>query len=126
MQKGNDKMAKTNHMIYVPAQTCSEEFNYQEWEECRKVNFERLKEIEEKAIANGGILYRFLYESVADGKAIYQIIKVNKRTVRVRLCSVDGCFDDYVVPQWGEEATINIEYAESGIKWQDAWRNRKF
>ena len=117
-------MTKINPMLYVPIKIHTENDSWQKWEECRKANLEHLEEIEKKAIANGGLLHRFLYESVADGKAIYQIIKVNKKTVRVRLCCVDGCFSDYAVPQWGDEATIDIEYAKSGIKWQDMWRNR--
>lgn len=119
-------MTKINPMLYAPVKTCAIDDFSEKWEECQKANTERLKEIEDKAIASGDIMYRFLYESVADGKAIYQIIKVNKKTVRVRLCCIDGCFSDYVVPQWGDEATIDIEYAKSGIKWQDMWRNRKF
>ena len=119
-------MAKTNPMLYEPVMIPPEEFNYEEWEKCRTANVARLKEIEQKAIEDGGLLHRFLYESVADGQAIYQIVKVNKKTVKVRICSVDGRYCDYVVPQWGIEATINIEYAEAGIKWQDMWRNKKF
>ena len=109
-------------MIYEPVKVCTEENFCKTWEEVRKANEEHLQKIEEKAIADGGLLHRFLYESVADGKAIYQIIKVNKTTVRVRLCSMDGLYDDYIVPQWGEEATISKEYAISGIRWQDTWR----
>ena len=117
-------MANKDPMIYQPIKAYDGPYNYEKWQECREANFNHLKEIENKAIASGGLIYRFLYEAVADGKAIYQIIKVNKRTVRVRLCDIDG-YADYVVPQWGEEATVNIEYAESGIKWQDAWRARR-
>jgi hypothetical protein len=62
-------------MIYVPAQTCTEEEYSKRWEECQKANSARMKEIEEKAIANGGLLHRFLYESVADSKAIYQSLR---------------------------------------------------
>lgn len=114
-------MAK-NSMIYEPVMTCTEEDYSKMWEACQKANTEHLEEIEKKAIAAGGILYRFLYESVADGKAVYQVIKVNKTTARVRLCVVDGCFADYVVPQWGNEATVSLDYVKKGIEWQDAWR----
>ena len=118
-------MANSDPMIYKPVRLYDEGHDWKELEACRKINFERLKEIEEKAIKDGGLLYRFLYESVADGKAIYQIVKVNKRTVKVRLCSIDGYYNDYVVPQWGEEATVSIAYATSGVNWQDMWRKRK-
>jgi hypothetical protein len=109
-------------MIYKPAKTCTLETFSKDWQECQKVNTELIEKIESQAIANGGILHRFLYESVADGKAIYQIIKENKKTVRVRLCCIDGLFADYVVPQWGEEASISKEYAERAIHFQDIWR----
>ena len=118
-------MAQIDSMIYKPVKIYTEDDSWEKLEECRNANFAHLKEIEEKAIASGGLLYRFLYESVADGKAIYQIAEVYKRTVRVRLCSMDGCYNDYVVPQWGEEATVPITYATSGVEWQNMWRKRK-
>ena len=113
---------KNNTMIYEPVKVCTEENYSRTWDEVQKANIAHLEKIEAKAIEQGGLLYRFLYEPVADGKAIYQIIKVNKRTVRVRLCSIDGLYYDYMVPQWGEEATVPIDYAQSGINWQNAWR----
>ena len=113
-----------NSMIYEPVMTCSEEEFCKKWKDCQEANMKRLNEIEDKAIAQGGLLYRFLYEGVADGKAIYQIIKVNKKTVRVRLCCIDGCFYDYVVPQWGDEATVPKDYVESQIQFQDLFRDR--
>ncbi len=113
-----------NSMIYVPAKICSIEEFAEKWEECYKANKARMDEIEKAAIANGGLLYRFLFEPIADGKAVYQIIKVNKKTVRIRLCCIDGCFADYVVPQWGEEAIIPITYAESVINFQNMWKKQ--
>lgn len=111
-------------MIYVPVKTCTIEEYTKKWEECTRDNRAKIDEIEKKAIANGGLLHRFMYEPVADGKAVYQIIKVNKKTVRVRLCCIDGCFNDYVVPQWGDEATIPIDYAQSVIDFQNLWRTQ--
>jgi hypothetical protein len=111
-----------NTMIYEPVMACTEENYCQTWKTALEVNEAHMQAIEQKAIESGDILYRFLYESVADGKAIYQIVKVNKRTVKVRLCSLDGLYCDYVVPQWGTEATIPIDYAKYRINWQDTWR----
>lgn len=113
-----------NSMIYEPAMTCSEDEFCKKWKDCHDANMARLNVIEAKAIAQGGLLYRFMFEPVADGKAIYQIIKVNKKTVRVRACCIDGCFYDYLVPQWGDEATIPIDYAESAINFQNMWREQ--
>lgn len=110
------------NMIYSPQKVCTEENYIEMYADVCKTNETHIENIEKQAIANGGLLHRFLYESVADGKAVYQIVKVNKTTVRVKLCSIDGLYDDYVVPQWGKEATIPMSYAENSIRYQDAWR----
>ena len=110
-------------MIYAQVKTCKESEYLSKWEECIKANEKHLEEIEEKAIANGGLLYRFLYESVADGRAIYQIIRVNKNTARVKICQIDGCYNEYIVPQWGHEATVPLEYIQKQINFQDYWRS---
>ena len=110
-----------NDMIYKPAIVCTEENYATMWEKAVEENGKKIKEIENKAIAQSSLLYRFLYEGVADGVATYQIVKVNKNTVHIRLCIIDGLFADYVVPQWGTEATISKEYAEKGIRAQDMW-----
>ena len=111
-----------NEMLYQPVKTCVNYTDYREVEDAQKQNLARIEEIEKAAIARGGLLHRFIYESVADGKSIYQIIKVNKKTVQVHLCPVDGLYSDYVVPYWGMRATIPIEYAEKSIRAQDTWR----
>lgn len=109
-------------MLYSPVKRCTEENYFDTYTEVTETNLKRIKEIEQKAIADGGLLHRFLYESVADGQAIYQIIKVGKRTVKVALCSIDGLYINYVVPQWGDLSTIKKDYAERSIRMQDAWR----
>lgn len=110
------------NMIYKPLKVCTEENYIETYVDVCETNEKHIEEIEKQAIANGGLLHRFLYEAVADGKAIYQITKVNKTTVRVKLCSIDGLYDDYIVPQWGKEATVPISYVEHSIRCQDAWR----
>lgn len=111
--------------IYKPVEVRTEGSSLKEWSDCEKANWKHLHEIENAAIEAGGLLHRFMYEPVADGKAIYQIIRVNKKTVRVRACSIDGLYYDYIVPQWGEEATIPKKYAEKAIGFQDFWRGAK-
>ena len=113
-------MGKTS--VYKPIMVCSEEHYLRCCDEARKLNEAEIERIEELAIAEGKILHRFLYEAVADGKAVYQVIKVNKRTARVRWCQIDACYADYVVPQWGMEATVPLEYVEQSIRGQDALR----
>jgi hypothetical protein len=113
-------MSKAN--IYKPVMVCSEEHYMKYFEDAHKRNWDELKRVEANVIAEGGILHRFLYEAVADGQAVYQVIKLNKKTAKVRWCQIDPCYADYVVPQWGMEATVSLEYIENAIRWQDAMR----
>ena len=119
--KGDVKMER-NKMLYTPAVTCTEEEYCKKWEGAMKANEKRIDDIEKKAIESGEMLYRFITEPVADGKAVYQIVKVNKTTVKIKLCQIDPLYCDYVVPYWGTEATIKKDYAEQSIRAQDALR----
>ena len=110
---------RINPMLYVP-RTCTEDQYLSRWQVITQANEKRLNQIERKAIKNGGLLYRFIYEGVADGQAIYQIIRVNKNTVRIRLCSLDPCYAEYVVPYWGKETTISKKYAWKQINNQNS------
>lgn len=115
---------QNNDMIYAPVMICDPNNYAKTYEQVMATNTDCLEKIEATAIKEGGLLHRFLYEAVADGKAIYQIIRVNKKSVRVRLCSLDGLYYDYSVPQWGNEATIPLQYAQSRIDWQNAYLKR--
>lgn len=117
-EKGGDIVKDA--MIYKPVKVCTEENICETWLDVCRTNEKRIREIEKKAIANGGLLHRFLYESVADGRGVYQIVKETDKYVQVRFCSLDG-FQDYVVPQWGMEAIISKAYAQDSINRQDAW-----
>ena len=109
-------------MLYSPVKVCSEDKYFEQYQDVVDANMKHIKQIEKEAKSKNTILHRFLYESVADGQAIYQIVKENKQTVQVAICSIDGLYyNDYMVPQWGEKATIPKEYAEHGIRCQDAW-----
>ena len=83
------------------------------WDENQK----RVMEIDKEGKVKGELLGRMIMEPVADGKACYQIVKVNKRTVRIK--SVKGIGDDYTVPYWGDEASIERSYAENHIAYRD-------
>lgn len=107
--------------IYKPVKIYNDG-NIDELMDCIRVNEQHMNEIEKAAIEEGGLLHRFIYEPVADGKAIYQIVRVNKRTVNIRLCSLDGKYADYVIPYWGESASIDKAYAEASIQRQDTMR----
>jgi hypothetical protein len=107
--------------VYVPVKVYNDG-KIDELMDCIQTNEKHMNEIEKAAIAKGGLLHRFIYEPVADGKAIYQIVRVNKRTVNIKLCSLDGKYADYIVPYWGESASIDKTYAEMAIKNQDVLR----
>lgn len=86
-----------------------EKFDVDEWLKVTEENEERIRELDKQAKEQGSILYRFLYEPVADGIGVYQIIKVNKKSCRVRYCSTNG-FNEYQVRQWGKTATVPMQY----------------
>jgi hypothetical protein len=77
-------------------------------------NFARLQECDNKAKERATLVGRFIQEPFADGYATYQIIKENKSTVRIRVCT--GLGDDWVIPYWGEEATIEKSFALEHIQ----------
>lgn len=82
-----------------------------------KENQKQLDQIDSEAKANGELLWRYIQEPCADGYAVYQIVKVNKKTVRIRNCT--GLGDDWVIPYWGGETTIGRDYAELKTKRKD-------
>lgn len=85
-----------------------------DWKERFERNWKHLKNCDEKAAAKGSLVGRYIDEPFADGKAIYQIIKENKKTVRIRVCT--GLGDDWVIPYWGEETSIKKDYALQKIR----------
>ena len=79
--------------------------------------FKALREQDATAKAAGELLGRYIQESYADGYAFYEIIKVNKKSVRIQV--VTGIGDDWVLPYWGVATSIPIAYAEQNIKRRD-------
>lgn len=82
-----------------------------------EANSQLITEIDSKVKEKGELLHRFIYEPYADGNAVYQIIRVNKKTARIKVCKEIG--DDWVVPYWGEESTIPLHYAEMSVARRD-------
>lgn len=59
---------------------------------------------------------------IADGYAYYTIVRENKRTVRIECVAMpDGLALGYKVPYWGDEATIDKEYALQSLRARDSW-----
>lgn len=104
-------------MLYEPKfDTESGGLKFASWQLSRENN-QKLVDIDRQAKSEDTILHRYVSEQIADGYAYYQIIRVNKKSVRVRVCT--GLGDDWQVPQWGAEATIPMAYAVENIRRRD-------
>lgn len=74
--------------------------------------------IRDKAAKEAGKLVgRYISEPYADGRAIYEIIRESKKTVRIRV--VTGIGDDWQIPYWGAETSIARQYALENIQRRD-------
>jgi hypothetical protein len=82
-------------------------------------NLEHLRAIDTAAKKFGGLLHRFFYVGVADGRAYYQITKVTKTKTTVELVS-GICLDEYADQILGEKSTIETIKAEQLVKSRQA------
>jgi hypothetical protein len=83
-----------------------------EWD----AQFERLNSVDKKAVELGVLVGRYIQHQYADGYAYYQIIKENKKTVRIKVVDIG---DGWVLPAWGPEATIPKDYALQNLRRRD-------
>lgn len=93
-----------------------------EWDDCFKQyekNFEKLQEIDTRCKERGSIVGRYLDMSVADGKAFYQVQKINQKTKKafVKICY--GMGDGYVYSYFGEESWIDLDFVFDVINHRD-------
>lgn len=100
-------------MLYTPGN-----YKNMDFVEAINKNWERLQQCDKEAKEKGELAGRYIDEPFADGKAIYQIIRVNKKTVRIRVCT--GLGDDWIIPYWGEETSIDKTYALNKVAQRDA------
>lgn len=117
---GGNSMEKLLYTPKLPKGFEQDNFNVDEWLCMTDENQKRISELNARAKESGSILYRFLYEPVADGTGIYQIVKVNKKTCKIQYCTTDG-YDSYQVRQWGETATVPMQYVLAALERQDFW-----
>jgi hypothetical protein len=80
-------------------------------------NRKHLEECDDGAAEAGQMVGRYIGHPYADGEAIYQIIKENKQSVRIRVCA--GLGDDWVLPAWGAECTIDKGQALQFLGFKD-------
>lgn len=102
-------------MIYNP-----EKVDFTKYEEANEKidrNYKKLEKIDKAAKDKKQILYRFIAEPFADGRAYYQIIKINKKTVKIKVCK--GLGDDWVIPYWGDECNIDKSFALERLQYRD-------
>jgi hypothetical protein len=105
-------------MKYVPKLV---DWKEMKWEEVSKIydeNREQLEECDKKARDANRMVGRYIQHQFADGYAVYQIIKSYKDTVRIRVCT--GLGDDWVLPAWGRECTIDMDTALRFLGWRDS------
>lgn len=86
-----------------------------------KRNNDLLNKIDDEARKGGEILHRIISFPYADSQAVYQIIKVLKRTVRLKIC--EGIGDDWIFPLIGKEGTITLEQAKQELRRRDFWKD---
>lgn len=94
-----------------------------QWDEIEKGyqrNWKKITDADEKAKAEGKLVGRYIQHAFADGYAVYQIVRENKKSVRIRVCK--GIGDDWVLPAWGEVCTIPKDTALRFISWEDGLR----
>ena len=84
-----------------------------EWEE----NFAKMLKKDEIAKAQGKLVGRVIKEQFADGYAYYEIIKETKNTVKIK--SITGIGDDWIIPYWGKMTTIEKEYVVHKLEFED-------
>lgn len=82
-----------------------------------EANMRKVKEADKKAKEKCKLVGRYIDKPYADGAAIYKIIRENKNTVRIKVVVDIG--DDWVIPYWSREATIDKSYALSKLAFRD-------
>jgi len=80
-------------------------------------NFQRMEDEDAAAKAAGTLVGRYIREPYADGAAFYKITQEAKKTVRIQV--VTGIGDDWIIPYFGKDTTIEKAYAVRNIKGRD-------
>lgn len=83
-----------------------------------ETNWDRLTKDDALAKAQGTLIGRFFGEPFADGKAIYRITGTNKTKAKIEV--VTGLGDDWEIPYWGHEKTIDLAYVQKKIEGRDS------
>ena len=84
--------------------------DWEKWEKEFDANFEKAM-AESRALPKGLVPGKLLRIGVADGYAWYQVVKVNKKTVRIKWRK-DLCCDEYQYYGWGVGGSFPISLIE--------------
>lgn len=92
------------------------------WEEIsaqQDINWKTLENQDARAKKAGQLVGRYITQGIADGRAVYVIVKENQKTVRI--AHVTGLGDDYMIPYWGSGTSIKKDFALQNLNWKDLW-----
>jgi len=92
-----------------------------EWLKDNDENWKKIVDQAEQAKKEKTLIGRYIQEPMGDGYAVYVIYKVNKKSVRIRV--VKGIGDDWVIPYWGEDTSIDMDYVEREFDWREFLAN---
>lgn len=109
------------NMLYTPVmpdEVMLEGVDENERKKMVEENKNTVSRIEAEAIKRGCLLYRFLYQPVEQGVAVYQIVAINRISCKIQYCSIDGS-QKTMAKQWGKEACVGTEYMMRRIESQD-------
>jgi hypothetical protein len=82
-------------------------------------NFKELRRIDKEAQDNGTLLHRYFSTPVADGRAYYQVTKLNKTSCVLTRCP-GICPDEYEDNILGEQSTMPLKKVEDFVNRQQA------
>jgi hypothetical protein len=102
-------------MLYQPKEV---EFNLEG--NCFKTmdsNFKALMKCDTEAQERGTLVGRVLRHQIADGYAWYQVVEERPKTCIIEVCR--GLGDDWVLPAWGERASIKKSIVKSFLEWEE-------
>lgn len=121
-----------NSNLYRPVIVFDKRTPYEEVAKAREKNMRFIEYIDETQRRKDDIWFRFVRVGVADGYAVYQVVRATKTYCYLQAISLDGllykalgmeeegfCYD-YLVPQWGTFARVNRKQVEKLLKQQDA------
>lgn len=107
-------------MLYTGTKIDYARGTFEEQEAQLKANYVQLIACDEAARAKGTMVGRTVKHGFADGYAYYQIVAENTRTYTIVVCK--GLGDDWVLPAWGERATVGKSQIDRLLGFEDAMR----